>query len=119
MPRRRAFTLSCILAAIICTGGVAAVGRNIAAAAFGAFGAAAGIALAYWAMRDWLREEQTGNDLPWFAWSPGRRAAASTVALLLVAGSIALGPLISWVLAVALVLIIFLGLWVMRLALRS
>jgi hypothetical protein len=103
----------------MCTAGVAAVGQNIAAALWGAFGAAVGIGIAYEARKDWLRTDELAGSWRELRTSRRRQAPATIVALLLVGGSVVLGPLISWVFATTLALIMVLAVWATWLALRA
>lgn len=109
MSRQGAFATASAAAEVAAIGIPTAIVRNVAAAAFGAFVAAVSITLTYWAMRDWIRGESPATGVAWPSWSPRRRIGAGLLAALGLAGSIALGPLVSRVLAVALALLIVLG----------
>lgn len=119
MSRQGAFATASTAAAAAAIGIPTAIARNVAAAAFGACVAAVSITLTYWAMRDWLGGESPATGFAWVSWSPRRRIGAGVLAALGLAVSIALGPLVSGVLAVALALLIVLGVWVAWLSLRS
>jgi hypothetical protein len=84
------------------------------AAVWGAFGAAIGIGLAYRGDARLAREEQHA---PWPAFS--FRTHSVIGGIVLVGGRAALGPLVSGVLAATLILITFLGTWVIWLARRT